>query len=215
MFDLYTLLRSSGKGFINQAIASEDYECALLLADHEVVDTDPHFAWISSILPQETRFTGSRLVRNHFIKGILSDDASTAFHITVAPNIKSMSLQDASNLYGLPDLASTFLQYLSHYPGFSGSLPFQNVRVWFKFRIQLHLVFDNKIIMPSQLVQAYPRNQQFPWGNCDTVLLGGTGQEPCVVQIITAQWDPHPCTVILDLLGMQPISMLSKYALVA
>ncbi|EGO31260.1 hypothetical protein SERLADRAFT_405115 [Serpula lacrymans var. lacrymans S7.9] len=147
MFDLYTLLRSSGKGFINQAIASEDYECALLLADHEVVDTDPHFAWISSILPQETRFTGSRLVRNHFIKGILSDDASTAFHITVAPNIKS-------------------------------SLPFQNVRVWFKFRIQLHLVFDNKIIMPSQLVQAYPRNQQFPWGNCDTVLLGGTGQDP-------------------------------------
>ncbi|EGN94075.1 hypothetical protein SERLA73DRAFT_163140 [Serpula lacrymans var. lacrymans S7.3] len=121
MFDLYTLLRSSGKGFINQAIASEDYECALSLADHKVVDTDPHFVWISSILPQETCFTGSRPVRNHFIKGILSDDASTAFHITVAPNIKS-------------------------------SLPFQNVQVWFKFQIQLHSVFDNKIIMPSQLV---------------------------------------------------------------
>ncbi|EGO19037.1 hypothetical protein SERLADRAFT_443570 [Serpula lacrymans var. lacrymans S7.9] len=30
------------------------------------------------------------------------------------------------------------------------------------------------------------------------------------VLTITTQWDPHPCTVILDLLGMQPISMLSK-----
>ncbi|EGO02577.1 hypothetical protein SERLA73DRAFT_175986 [Serpula lacrymans var. lacrymans S7.3] len=215
MFDLYTLLRSSSNSFVNMAIASEDYKCAVLLADHEVMNTDPRFAWISSILPLETQIRGACPVQNYFIKGILSNEASAAFHLTALPNQKQLLLEETSALYGLKDLVGALLEYSSRYPGFTGTPSFSAAHVWFKFRVQLHSVFDESIIMPSQLAQAYSPSKEFPWGNCDTVLLAGQGKDPYVVQVqaVLVPIASHGVSLLPSLL--QPLLYIQYFKVIA
>ncbi|EGO02789.1 hypothetical protein SERLA73DRAFT_158561 [Serpula lacrymans var. lacrymans S7.3] len=67
-----------------------------------------------------------------------------------------------------------------------------------------HRIWPNLFIFPSKFALLEVE-----------ALVSGLPLSPQIPVHITTQWDPHPCTVILDLLGMQPISMLSKYALVA
>ncbi|KAG2045899.1 hypothetical protein BDR06DRAFT_900040 [Suillus hirtellus] len=42
---------------------------------------------------------------------------------------------------------------------------------WNKFRLQLRSAFQPQIIIPSRVIQAYPPGEDFPFGNCDTVLI--------------------------------------------
>ncbi|KAG2747601.1 hypothetical protein P692DRAFT_20736136, partial [Suillus brevipes Sb2] len=48
-----------------------------------------------------------------------------------------------------------------------------------KFRLQLHSVFQQCVIIPSRAVQAYPPNDNFPLDNCDTILVDATGINHC------------------------------------
>ncbi|KAH7916823.1 hypothetical protein BV22DRAFT_1188811, partial [Leucogyrophana mollusca] len=160
-FDLYSLFRHKRLSLVNVVVAEFD----------DVVEQDPMLAWISRALPgEEMRFNGPRPVRNHFLKGILSHDATTAFHVTVEPNLKNKSIDDIANLYKIPDFGVAFAQYLARQavdPHWSHS----PLKGWNKFRLQLHSVLQRGMIMPSQLVQAYPPSTEFPHGNCDMVLL--------------------------------------------
>ncbi|KAG1753656.1 uncharacterized protein EDB91DRAFT_1234095 [Suillus paluster] len=139
-FNLYTLLHSYGTPLVN-AIATED---------SVVAETDPTLAWIARVLPgEQKRFHGPRPIRNHFLKGILSVEANAAFHVTISPNRKSLSITDLQSLYSLPDF----------------------VRTWNKFRLQLLSTFQSRVVMLSQIVQAFPPSDTFPLGNCDAVLM--------------------------------------------
>ncbi|KAG1901031.1 uncharacterized protein F5891DRAFT_979914 [Suillus fuscotomentosus] len=81
LFDLYMLLSSSssmpGQDPLINAIIMEDEEIAS-------TETDPTLAWVSNANPAaQLRLQAPHPVRNHFLKGILSDNACIAFNVTV------------------------------------------------------------------------------------------------------------------------------------
>ncbi|KAG1804646.1 uncharacterized protein BJ212DRAFT_1449691 [Suillus subaureus] len=133
-FDLYALLREWGISLFN-----------------EVVDTDPTFSWIVCITPQEMHW-------------ILSNEASVAFHITIAHNLTDKNATTLANHYHLPHFPQLLAQFLEVVSG--PNLHFHG-----------HLLKACNI-MPSQQVQAYPPSDSHPYGNCNIVLLQPPGHDP-------------------------------------
>ncbi|EGO22837.1 hypothetical protein SERLADRAFT_371115 [Serpula lacrymans var. lacrymans S7.9] len=171
MFHLYAVLRHRKASLINYLVAEE----SSLLAE-----VDPESSWLSHTLPEEKRVFSIRPMRNHFLKGIRSVDAKTAFHLTKEPDMKSVSIKDAAEHFALDDLPGALAYYargLRPGDGFSGpddyNLPFTHIRVWYKCKIQLHSMFRSYLVMPAQTIQAYPPLPKMPLGNCDTVRLSG------------------------------------------
>jgi hypothetical protein len=163
-FDLYLLLHQHNQALIN-AVVDED---------EEVYATDPTMAWVSRVAPDEQHhFSAPRPIRNHFTKGILSDSANAALTVTRAPDSSNLSWPDVMRIYGLPDLHHKVTEYIQrHTDDVEGCFRmFSTVKIWSKFRIQLHSTFRPSIIMPSQAVQAEPPSNTFPSGNCDAIFL--------------------------------------------
>ncbi|KAI6130294.1 hypothetical protein EDD16DRAFT_1689659 [Pisolithus croceorrhizus] len=153
-FDLYTLLCTDGTLF-GSMLTSEDGAIPL-----------PH-----SVVPEEDySFTGSATFRNHFLQGFISDDATTAFHVTRKPDFADKSISYVSTTYGLPDLPSLLLSYIDGVAGQNSSFRSRLLRGWSKFRIQMHSRLRPLTILPSQQVQALPSSKEYPYGKCDTVL---------------------------------------------
>jgi len=161
-FDLYALLRDHGISLVN--IIDDEH--------NELVDMDPTFSWVARVLPEEMhRFQAIRPVRNHFLKGILSDEAEAAFHVTIAHDLADRSATALADLYHLAEFPRIFSQFLEDISGPNSSFHGRLLKVWFKFRLQLHSRLRPCNIMPSQQVQAYPPSNSHPYGNCDVVLL--------------------------------------------
>ncbi|KAG1861251.1 hypothetical protein F4604DRAFT_1882465 [Suillus subluteus] len=179
LFDLYTLLSQSTHDPLINAVITEDDEVAVYTI--AVTETDPALAWISRINPEAQRHLhGPRPVRNHFLKGIVSDDAKVAFNVTLNPNRKRLTVPELQLLYGVCDFLEIFGTFLmtSGHADLYAPLCQLVFDVWFKFRIQLHSTFQERTIMPSQVVQAESPSEQFPHGHCDVVLIG-----PFVAQV--------------------------------
>ncbi|KAG1836104.1 hypothetical protein F4604DRAFT_1943642 [Suillus subluteus] len=183
LFDLYTLLSSSSITASSQsthdplinAVITEDDKVA-------VTETDPALAWISCINPEAQRHLhGPRPVRNHFLKGIVSDDAKVAFNVTLNPNRKRLTVPELQSLYGVRDFLEIFGTFLmtSGHADLYAPLCQLVFDVWFKFHIQLHSTFQERTIMPSQVVQAESPSEQFPRGHCDVVLIGESDRNRC------------------------------------
>ena len=169
-FDLFTLLAEHGQSFINNVVA-EEYD--------EVASSDPAVEWISWVIPdEEMRFKAPRPVRNHFMNGILSNNQATALHVTVAPDSKRLSLKDLSQLTHLPDIEQAIVNYVTSQTSDIATCMsyFKSVDIWHKFRVQLRSNFRSSVIMPSQVVQAHPPSDLFPYGNCNVMLLDSSGQ---------------------------------------
>lgn len=191
LFDLYTLLCSSESGttpgqdpLIN-AVISEDNELA-------AVEMDPTLAWVSRVNPvAQLRLQAPRPVRNHFLKGILSEDARIAFNVTVKADRSRLSMSDLQSLYAIPEYPEVFHLYSVHngcaHPAdlLARHLVFD---IWYKFRIQLYSTFHASRVMPSQLVQAALPSNDYPSGNCDAVLIN------------ERQWDGTSSTPFLNFL---------------
>ncbi|KIK33427.1 hypothetical protein CY34DRAFT_27043 [Suillus luteus UH-Slu-Lm8-n1] len=166
LFNLYALLRSRGTSLVN----------VKSIEDEVVTTVNPVLSWISRILPDETHsIHGPRAVRNHFLKGILSEDALTAFHLTLTLDFKSLSLADIHTIYSLIDFDQALSQYirccsLSTDEHTCWDFSHGHFSAWKKFRLQLHSAFQARLIMPSRVIQAYPPGDGFPLGNCDNVL---------------------------------------------
>ncbi|KAG1777165.1 hypothetical protein EV702DRAFT_1226073 [Suillus placidus] len=168
-FDFYALLRERGISLIN--VMDDEFD--------EVVDMDPTFSWIARVAPQEMqRFQAIRPVRNHFLKGLLSDEANAAFHVTIAHDLADRSATALAQLYHLPNFPHILSQYLDGVSGHNSPFHSRLLKVWFKFRLQLHSRLRPCNIMPSQQVQAYPPSNTYPYGYCDIVLLQPTGPNP-------------------------------------
>ncbi|KAG0692649.1 hypothetical protein DFH29DRAFT_817299 [Suillus ampliporus] len=167
IFDLYTLLTSHGAPLVN-AIHAED---------EEVTTTNPALSWISRVLPDKVNaIHGPQPVHNHFLKGILSGDALTAFQVNVTPDYKSLSPVDICMKYSLPDFNRALTDFIHRSSLSSGEDAHWDPKygcfsVWNKFRLQLHSAFQPQVIMLGRVVQAYPLCDDFPLGNCDTILV--------------------------------------------
>ncbi|KAG1853181.1 hypothetical protein DFJ58DRAFT_716523 [Suillus subalutaceus] len=124
-FNLYTLLHSHGTPL---------RECHHNRRQHRHGDRS-YFGLDSACASREqNRFHGPQLVRNHFLKGILSVEANATFHVTISPDRKSLPITDLQSIYSPP-------------------------RFWRRhgtsFSLQLHSTFQSRVVMPSQIVQAY------------------------------------------------------------
>jgi len=167
-FQLYLFLRMHNTPLTN----------AIVTEEQEITETNPALAWIARIAPGDPNqrcFIGPRPVRNHFLKGILSSTATTAFHVTVTPDRAKMSINEVQQLYTLPDFGRLLSDYIAKasngQPATSWSCDRGRVKTWNKFRLQLRSVFRSRLIMPSQVIQAGPPSQIFPLGNCDAVIV--------------------------------------------
>ena len=145
----------------------------------EVASSDPIATWISWVVPdEEMRFEALHPMRNHFTSGILSNDQAAALHVTVAPDSKHLSLKDLLWLTYLPDIEQTIVSYVTSQTSEVATCMsyFTSINIWHKFRVQLYSNFRSSVIMPSQVVQAHPPSDLFPYGNCDVVLLDLSGR---------------------------------------
>ncbi|KAG2131511.1 hypothetical protein BD769DRAFT_1627765 [Suillus cothurnatus] len=111
--------------------------------------------------------------------GVLSEDALTAFQLNVTPDYKSLSPIEICTKYLLPDFDIALEDFI-HWS--AGEHALWNARygrfcTWNKFRLRLHSAFQPRIIMPSRVIQAYPPSDDFPLGNCDTVLVDTMGDD--------------------------------------
>ncbi|KAG1862846.1 hypothetical protein C8R48DRAFT_603026 [Suillus tomentosus] len=183
MFGLYMLLTSRGASLVN----------AIYAEDEDVTIANSALSWVSRVLPDEVKsIHGPRPVRNHFLKGILSGDALTAFQLNITPDYKSLSPSDIRMKYALLGFERALAEFICCSPLSSGENScwdpkYGRFQVWHKFRLQLHLAFQPRVIMPSRVVQAYPPSDDFPFGNCDTVLMETTGIDgkttSCIAQV--------------------------------
>jgi hypothetical protein len=168
-FDLYALLCERGISLIN--VMDNEFE--------EVVNMDPTFSWIACVAPEEMHhFQAIRPVRNHFLKGLLSDEANAAFHVTIAHDLADRSAAALAQHYHLPDFPNVLSQYLDSVSGQNSLYHSRLLKAWYKFRLQLHSRLRPCNITPSQQVQAYPPCDTYPFGNCDIVLLQPTDAHP-------------------------------------
>ncbi|KAG2142503.1 hypothetical protein BD769DRAFT_1383347 [Suillus cothurnatus] len=154
----------------------------------EVVDMDPTFSWIARVVPDEMhRFQAICPVRNHFLKGLLSDEANAAFHVTIAHDLADRSAAALAQHYHLPDFPNVLSQYLDGVSGQNSLYHNRLLKAWYKFRLQLHSRLRPCNITPSQQVQAYPPCDTYPFGNCDIILLQPTDAHPkslpCIIQV--------------------------------
>ncbi|KAG1860049.1 hypothetical protein F4604DRAFT_1930362 [Suillus subluteus] len=146
LFDLYTLLSSSsstpGQDPLINAVVEEDEEIAS-------TETDPTLAWVSNVNPAaQLSLQGPRPVRNHFLKGIISDNARIAFNVTMKADCSRLNASQLQSLYNLPDFAHALHLYATR----NGcTLP------------------DHNHAEPTDSCRTTP-SSNFPRGNCDTVL---------------------------------------------
>ena len=160
-FDLYSLLLEKDISLTNLFSESDD--------PHYV---DPTLDWVQHVAPEEmNRFQGPRGFKNHFLKGILSEDSSTAFHITVKADFADKSPNYVADTYALPDFPGMLGAYIDTIPGDHSRLRGRLLKGWFKFRLQLQSRLNPHKLMPSQQVQALLPSDKHPFGKCDAVLV--------------------------------------------
>ncbi|KAG2107501.1 uncharacterized protein F5147DRAFT_774333 [Suillus discolor] len=134
-FKLYLFLRMHDTPLTN----------AIVTEEQEITETDPALAWIARITPGDPNqwcFVGPHPVRNHFLKGILSSTATTAFHITVTPDRAKMSVNDIRkpafsliDLHGLTAIISCLPQSMTYH--------MSDIRPGRSFRKNTHIFHQN------------------------------------------------------------------------
>ena len=133
----------------------------------------------------ELVLTSQRPMPNFFLKGLLSSNSLVTFHLSKTPNITSISIGEAADLYALQDFwpaLGDFSHTLSHQQrrgrrvfGGCPDVGFDHIRIWSRFRIQLRSAHDKVVVVPPQTVQALPPSEEYLHGLCDTVLIQGHG----------------------------------------
>ncbi|KAH9166213.1 hypothetical protein EDB89DRAFT_2115908 [Lactarius sanguifluus] len=161
------------------------------------VEQDPDTVHSLTATAHEMIVTSRRPTANYFLNGFVSSDSLTAFHLNKTPDVASISISDAANLYALQDFwpaLGDFTRGLSHQQRrgrrISRGHPdvgFDHIRVWFRFKIQLRSTHDRHVVVPAQTVQALPLSKKHPQGLCDAVLIhthGDAGDESFQVRMV-------------------------------
>lgn len=120
-------------------------------------------------------------------------NSQAAFNLNRKSDIPKISIDSLVEMYNLPDLHPALLDFFSdhlqipsiHHIGgrrrtrTNAQLPFNNVAVWFSFRIQTRSMDDGSISDPRRL-NAMPPSDLWSLGRYDTVLLVNDSANPAV-----------------------------------
>ena len=97
-------------------------------------------------------------VRNIFQAKNSLCNATTAFQLRQKPDAKSLLLHDIQLQYEVPNFIDDLCRYfLGSRVQDRASLPFRNLDIWWRVRIQLKDPQDSAVLFPSQTIQASPR----------------------------------------------------------
>ena len=122
-FDLYSLLRERDASLTNTSLASDDPRYV-----------DPTMDWVQRIAPEEAnQFHGPRTFRNHFLKGIVTEDSTTAFHVTVKSDFADKPPNYMATTYNLPNFPALLWNYIDAIPGNHPHLHGRLLKGWTKF----------------------------------------------------------------------------------
>ncbi|KAF8547550.1 hypothetical protein OG21DRAFT_1490136 [Imleria badia] len=112
--------------------------------------------------------------------------SSTAFHLNREPSIRHMSIDDAAQKFDLPDLRGALGDYVNcegafaqNFHVFGGprrsshdaELPFNELRVWYKVRLQQKSYHDLSTLGLAFTVHAHPPCWPWKYGHYDGALL--------------------------------------------
>ncbi|KAG6373014.1 hypothetical protein JVT61DRAFT_7067 [Boletus reticuloceps] len=111
---------------------------------------------------------------------------STAFHLNHHPSIRCISIDDAALKFALPDLRGALGDYLNREGNFTRNfhvfgtprrspkdvpLPFNDLRIWYKVRLQQKSYYDMSVLGSTFTVHAHPPDQTWRYGRYDGALL--------------------------------------------
>jgi len=112
--------------------------------------------------------------------------ATTAFHLTRDPNIRSATVDETAKLYGLDDLRPALADYLQRYhqqparvyhvagrriATANCQLPFEYLHIWHRLRMQSKSYHNEELILAAQTINAIPSKDDWEFGRFDTVLV--------------------------------------------
>jgi hypothetical protein len=172
-FQLYTVLKSQRASLIYEMSRE-----ANTMALHY-----PEATWISTIMPGEQYVIAGKPTTSLFTNNRtrFSSDDTVAILLTCRPHFPRLSIEEASQLFRIPDLCPALGDLISgrSYLERNGrricrpncSLSFHHLHVWQKFRMQRRSTQDSRIVSPARTVQALPPSSLMPFGRGDTVLI--------------------------------------------
>ncbi|KAG1733957.1 hypothetical protein EDB19DRAFT_1896533 [Suillus lakei] len=110
-----------------------------------------------------------------------------AFHLAYDPSIRNITVDDVAIKFGLPDLRPALSDFLHHEAslgrnhthaiggprraGPNATLPFENVQVWFKLRLQDTDFHDAHNIRPAQTLNCAPPSEPWTFGHYDSIII--------------------------------------------
>ena len=110
---------------------------------------------------------------------------STAFHLASKPSVQHMSVQEAADTFHLPDLPAALSHFIAfekdcgssalnsvggHHRTTGSTLPFDELQVWFKLRIQGRNFHKRDQLLLAQTLFCAPLSTSWPFGQYDTTL---------------------------------------------
>ncbi|KZS94794.1 hypothetical protein SISNIDRAFT_409274 [Sistotremastrum niveocremeum HHB9708] len=170
--------------FIKSSVstAEDDDDEDLLARERSSAD---YFA--DAKIAAELRVANQKAVSGQVLKSRVpysSSTPSTAFHFKYDPDVRSISVEEASERFRIPDLYEALLEFYDRKkkpsPWLVGgarpargerNLPFQNIKVWYTVTIQNYDV-DGELL-PGRTIQAIERNgrSNTPKGRYDTIII--------------------------------------------
>ncbi|KAF8121699.1 hypothetical protein EV363DRAFT_1405629 [Boletus edulis] len=148
----------------------------------------------------------------------------TAFRLNYDPSIKRIAIDQAAEMFNIPDLCPAIADYLGcegpytqNFHSFGGQprahadvhLPFSEIQVWYKVRLQQKLHHDHTSVGPVFTINAHPANHAWEYGCHDAAILyidgchewpssGLTGHAIVEICLIMHPLSPRGCKITWD-----------------
>ncbi|KAF8130107.1 hypothetical protein EV363DRAFT_1399315 [Boletus edulis] len=148
----------------------------------------------------------------------------TAFRLNYDPSIKRIAIDQAAEMFNIPDLCPAIADYLGregpytqNFHSFGGQrrahadvhLPFSEIQVWYKVRLQQKLHHDRTSVGPVFTINAHPANHTWEYGRHDAAILhidghhewpssGLTGHAIVEICLIMRPLSPRGCKITWD-----------------
>ncbi|KIM54331.1 hypothetical protein SCLCIDRAFT_31196 [Scleroderma citrinum Foug A] len=201
LFNLYALLQDKRFSLMNMLSAEGN------VPQH----SDPTLDWVLHVSPTDkSRFKGPRVIRNLFSKGLVSDDATVVFHLTVKSDFADKSSNHLVTMYALPDFATHLQAYIMMTCDNASRFQARSLKGWLKFRIQQQSRLQPCNVMASQQIQALPPSDEHPFGKCDTLLVRSASDsesvdvvQVCAIFALSPRGSPLPVGLSTPLLYVQ------------
>ena len=151
LFNLYTLLQDKKFSLMNVLSVEGD------VPQHSDLTLD----WVLHVSPTDkSRFKGPWVIRNLFSKGLVLDNTTVAFHLTVKSDFADKSSNHLVTMYALPDFATHLQAYITTMCDNASHFQAHSLKGWLKFRIQQQSQLQPCNMMASQQIQALPPSDE-------------------------------------------------------